>query len=115
MSFILKPAVGKEFVWRKQILARLMQELRDKDSTNGFALYGKRRVGKTSILLEARRRLLEEKNIVPIYISVWDLVEWRVSEFCDKIISETIDEYKNRLGIGLKFRELAKLPYDSLT
>ncbi len=111
MSFSLKPVVGKEFVGRKEILQRLFSELENEKSINGFALYGKRRVGKTSILLETKRRLEEKQKIVPIYISVWDLVEWRLDELCAKIISETVNAYKPRLGLPFKFEEIMRMSY----
>lgn len=115
MSFSLKPVVGKEFVGRTEILQRLLSELEKEKSINGFALYGKRRVGKTSILLETKRRLEEKQKIVPIYISVWDLVEWRLDELCTKIVSETVNAYKPRLGLPFKFEELLRMSYGGIT
>ncbi len=115
MSFSLKPVVGKEFIGRGEILQRLFSELENEKSINGFALYGKRRVGKTSLLLEAKRRLEKTQKIVPIYISVWDLVEWRLDELCTKIISETINTYKPRLGLPSKFEEILRMSYGGIT
>ncbi len=114
MSFVMKPAVGKNFIGRKKVLKRIVNELADKKSANGFALYGKRRVGKTSILLEVKRRIRHKEKIILIYVSVWDLVEWKVDEFCEKIIAETVDAYKDRLGLPMKFEEMIKMPYSTI-
>lgn len=108
MAFSMNPVVGKEFVGRGEILKTMLQELGKKNTRNGFALYGKRRVGKTSALLEVKRRLAKNKHIVPIYISIWDLVEWKVEEFCQAIVRETVDAYREKIGLRLKFEELAK-------
>jgi len=62
MPFILKPAEGGDFIDREEIIEDMVKTLSSK-SLIGFALYGKRRVGKTSILKEVRRRLRNKKEL----------------------------------------------------
>ena len=114
MAFSMAPVMGKEFIGREEILARMTRELGNRNSRNGFALYGKRRVGKTSALLEVGQRLSKDKQIVPIYISVWNLVEGRVEEFCRAIMKETVDAYREKIGLPFKFQELADSPFSTI-
>lgn len=75
MGFTLRPVKGAGFIDRQELLDELISELTDIKSSTGYALYGKRRIGKTSILKEIQRRLDEEDEIVAVYFSVWDLIE----------------------------------------
>lgn len=59
MYFTLQPVKGEGFIDREELLEEMFFELRDINSTTGYALYGKRRIGKTSILKEVQRRLNE--------------------------------------------------------
>ena len=83
MSFSLYPVSGKDFIGRDEIIRELVKELASKNKI-GFSLSGIRRIGKTSILKEAKR-VLEKKDITVIYISVWRIVPLTVDEFA-KII-----------------------------
>lgn len=114
MSFTLKPAEGTAFVDREELLGEILPELRDKNSTMGFAIYGKRRVGKTSIFKEVRRRLSGKSNLVVAYFSVCDMVEFTLEEFCRKISVEVINAYRPKLGLKFKAAELLKTPLSAL-
>lgn len=81
MAFTIQPAQGSEFINREKELKDIISTLKNINSSLGFALYGKRRVGKTSLFKETKRILEKEKNIVPIYFSLWDLVEKDIKEF----------------------------------
>ena len=85
MAFTLQPAVKDDFVDREDILADMLSTLEDESTRMGFALVGPRRIGKTSILKEVVRRLEGEKDIVPVYFSIWDLVENTLPELCTRI------------------------------
>ena len=63
MRFTLRPVKGEGFIDREELLDEMVSELRDTESTTGYALYGKRRIGKTSILKEVQRRLSGEHKI----------------------------------------------------
>lgn len=50
MHFTLQPVKDDGFVDREELLEEMVSELMDIKSTTGYALYGKRRIGKRSIL-----------------------------------------------------------------
>lgn len=114
MSFSIKPVVDKDFINRKEELSELLSTLKDTESVIGFALYGKRRVGKTSLLKEAKRRLEKESQTVPIYFSMWDLTEKRVADFAKEFTVKTLDAFKPKLGLKHKTVELLELPFNLL-
>ena len=106
--FELKPVTGKKFIDRENILERMIRGLKSTDATISFGLYGKRRVGKTSIIKEVERQLKRETNLVPIYFSVWDLATGSLNEFADILFKSIYDAYKKKLPKAYKFSELLK-------
>ena len=110
MAFTLQPAVKDDFVDREDILADMLSTLKDKSTRMGFALVGSRRIGKTSILMEVVRRLEEEKDIVPVYFSIWDLVENTLPELCTRITLAIIEGFKPHLSLKLKMKQLLNVP-----
>ena len=114
MRFTLQPVKGDEFVNRTEILSEILFELRNKRSTTGYALYGKRRVGKTSILKEVQRQLDETDDIVTVYYSVWNLVEFTLPEFCHRFSMAIIDAYKPHIGLKHKAKDLLQIPISVL-
>ncbi|PIY88040.1 MAG: hypothetical protein COY74_10400, partial [Nitrosopumilales archaeon CG_4_10_14_0_8_um_filter_34_8] len=104
MSFSLYPVSGKDFIGRDEIIRELVKELASKNRI-GFSLSGIRRIGKTSILKEAKR-VLEKKGVTVIYISVWRIVPLTVDEFA-KIMNRTIiSEFQKKLPKKFKFEQL---------
>lgn len=110
MAFTLQPAVKDDFVDREDILADMLSTLKDKSTRMGFALVGSRRIGETSILKEVVRRLEEEKDIVPVYFSIWDLVENTLPELCTRITLAIIEGFKPHLSLKLKMKQLLNVP-----
>lgn len=110
MPFTIQPAEGPTFVNREPELKDILTTLKDPSSTMGFALYGKRRMGKTSIFRETHRLLLEEKNIVPIYFSIWNLIEKNVKEFARELSVAIVEEYRPHLSLPHKAKDLLSLP-----
>lgn len=110
MGFTLVPVCKEGFIDREELLEEMYAELRDLKSTVGYAIFGKRRIGKTSILKELQWRLQEKEGVIPVYFSVWDLVEPSLLEFCQKLSVEILETYRLKLGIGYKIRELLKAP-----
>jgi hypothetical protein len=111
MAFTIQPAEGREFFDRDEELKDILTTLRDLNSTLGFALYGKRRMGKTSLFKETRRRLLEEdKNLVCIYFSIWDLIEKSITEFVREFGLAIIEEYRSHLSLPHKAKDFLNLP-----
>ena len=114
MYFTLRPVKGERFINRQELLDEMISELRDIESTTGYALYGKRRIGKTSVLKEVQRRLESEHKIITVYFSVWDLIEFSVVEFCQRLSMEIIDAYRPYLGLKYKAKELFQTPLTML-
>ena len=110
MAFTLQPAVKDDFIDREDILADMLSTLKDKSTRMGFALVGSRRIGKTSILKEVVRRLEGEKDIVPVYFSIWDLVENTLPELCTRITLAIIEGFKPHLSLKLKMKQLLNVP-----
>lgn len=110
MAFTLLPATEKDFVNREDIVLDMVHSLSNKKERIGYALYGKRRIGKTSILREVERSLKETNWVVPVYFSVWDLFEDRVEEFVRKLTVAILDGYRARVPLRYKAKNLLKLP-----
>ena len=110
MRFTLQPVKGTGFINRTELLEEMVAELKETKSTIGYALYGKRRIGKTSVLKEVQKRLENEDRIVTVYLSVWDLIEGRVDEFCQKLSMDIIDAYRPHTGLKYKTKELIRTP-----
>ena len=110
MAFTLQPAVKDDFVNREDILKEMLSTLEDESLRMGFALVGPRRIGKTSILKEVIRKLEKKKSIVPVYFSLWDLVENTLPEFCTRITLSIIESFKPHLSLKLKMKQLLRVP-----
>jgi len=77
-SFPLNPYIAgnpisapKGFFGRDDIFREVMQMLRHPQS-NAIVLFGQRRIGKTSILLQLERHLAEEHLFTPVYFDLQD-------------------------------------------
>ena len=114
MGFTLTPAEGENFIDRKELVDDMVKTLADKNIQMGFALYGMRRVGKTSILREVQRRLMQEENIVPVYFSLWTVAPKNVYAFVKALSSEILNAYKSRLSLRYRAEELIKSPLSIL-
>jgi len=110
LAFTLQPATKDDFVDREEILADMLSTLEDKSARMGFALVGPRRIGKTSILKEVIRRLEGKNDIVPVYFSLWNLVENTLPELCTRITLAIIESFKPHLSLKLKMKQLLKVP-----
>ncbi len=110
MSFTLKPALDEDFFNREKIVSEMVETLTSPGLRMGFALIGPRRVGKTSILREVERILKGKKGIVPIYFSMWELIEKTGKEFVYLFSHRIIESYRNELSLKYKIRNAVKLP-----
>jgi tetratricopeptide (TPR) repeat protein len=62
---------GQKFFGREDVL-RSVKHLLQSPSANAIVLYGQRRIGKTSILLQLASRLLKEGAYTPVYFDLQD-------------------------------------------
>lgn len=114
MAFTLTPALGDDFVGRKEITSELVNQLSSRNKI-GFSLPGVRRVGKTSILKEVERRLSEHKQIRVIYVSIWRVSPNTIDEFVRIVNRAAINTYQDKLPAKFKFEELLVTGKTALT
>ena len=112
MTFSLKPIWGKRLIGRESEITDIINTV--KNSKTGTALYGVRRVGKTSILREVKERLSDDSKFKTIYLSLWELIPFSMSNFLQEFLICVLDSF---LGdkISIKFRELMKLELPTMT
>ena len=113
MSFYLTPVEGELLIGREDEVKRMLSVLFEKDSRAGFAITGIRRIGKTSILKEVKRRL-EEKNIVAIYISAWDAFPATLDAFVSELFDRTILAFKDKFSLQMKIGDMIRLGQEGL-
>lgn len=114
MSFTLLPAVGSDFVGRDELVDEMLRTLRSKKVRMGFALYGPRRIGKTSVLRELQRRLKGDDFCVPVYFSLWDVVDLKVESFSRLFAAEVLEAYGPKLSFSFKAKEFLSASLSSL-
>lgn len=114
MPFTLKPAIDKEFFDRDALMKEMISTLNNPDIKMGFALIGPRRVGKTSIYMELARRLKIYRGIVPVYFSMWELVENSTNEFVYILTHKIVEAYKGILGLKYKIKNAILLPVSAI-
>ncbi len=116
-EFLLTPVVGKYFVGREDVVKELGKELGNPKSRIGFCLYGRRRVGKTSVLMEVKDHLANKRNVVVVYLSLYDLADFSIETLGEEIINAVIDAYqeKNLLPFTIKIRKLLEAPIEVVT
>lgn len=104
------PVTKEYFYDREEILDELEMNLVRKRSVLGYALYGARRTGKTSILREFIERRRENKDIIMAYVDVSGVYPFKIENFYDAIFSSTIEAFKEKGTLPLKVsaRELLK-------
>lgn len=110
MGFTLKPVTGKQLIGRQEVVHAMLQELSDIKSDTDYAIYGLRRVGKTSVLRELERRLQTEKKVVPIYLSLWQIYPFTLKTFLEKLIVTALESYHKKLSLKYSISDLMKTP-----
>jgi len=108
MAFTLRAAKGKNFVDRKELVNEMVKTLSDERQLIGYALYGQRRIGKSSLLKEVKRRLGAKENMVVVYYSQWKKFEGTVTEFAHRLSQEIIKEYGPKLGLKYRISGLVR-------
>lgn len=111
-EFTLRPVTGSKFIGRKKLIKELLEELSSSKSMMGYCIYGRRRVGKTSLLQEIRRRLAPKERIVVAYLSFYDMVNLTERTLIEEMSASVVDAYteKRILPLEFKLKELAKAP-----
>ena len=106
----VKGQVG--FFGRDDIFREVMQVMHDLQS-NAIVLYGQRRIGKTSVLLELERRLETDGEFTPVYFDLQDKAAKPLAdvlfELAQRIaakIGQTLPSRANFDESGLYFRKI---------
>lgn len=73
--FTIRPARDIAFINREGEVGDMLATLRNPQVEMGFALFGSRRMGNTSILFKVVDELNKDAKTAAIYFSVWDIVE----------------------------------------
>jgi AAA+ ATPase superfamily predicted ATPase len=102
--FTLRPVCGDEFVDREELVGEMARTLSSRRERVGFALVGRRRMGKTSAFLEVIRQLDDDPTVVPVYVSLWDLVEGTLAEFTWLLLRAALDRFHERKVLPLPVR-----------
>lgn len=97
--FTLTEASGDLFVNREEVVSDMVKSLSTPEVRMGYALYGIRRIGKSSIMREVERRLKLKKGVVPVYVNLWDGETKTVTEFVELLMSETLRAYESVIGL----------------
>jgi hypothetical protein len=106
------PAVGKDLIGRDDILQQFSKEIELFSRGISRALinfYGRRRIGKSSIMQEIKRRLLKEKvkyGVVPVYINLFKIFNDILGQ--KKVKSEKTAELAERKFPLVFLRSFAK-------
>ena len=113
-EFLLTPAVGRSFVGRRKLLHELSKDLEDEKSRIGFCLYGRRRVGKTSVLMELKHLLRGKKKVVVAYLSLFDMADLSLKTFAEELANSVINAYmeKGILPLQIKAKKLLEAPVE---
>lgn len=90
------PVTKEEFYDRREILNDLEREIGK--GRLGFAIYGPRRVGKSSILKEFALKT----DSIPIYLDVTNIHPFNLENFYDALFNSTIQAFKDRKKLPLK-------------
>lgn len=104
--FKLTPVTGKGLVGRNDVVGTMLRTLSDKKSNVGYALYGARRIGKTSVLRELERKLSQGEDIIPVYLSFWELVPNSAESLINRLSIALLEGYRKRLSIRYRIKDI---------
>lgn len=88
--YTFHPVSGKAFFGRGRELGKLEGKLANARAGEAILLWGPKRIGKTSLLLEMRRRLLADYRYLPVYKSLQGLAD-RTTTGLLHLLAETIE------------------------
>ena len=109
----IQPTNSRVFWGRLDIAESIIREIRDSHQKPSFLLYGRRRMGKTSALLNLRR-LIRGIKIIDVLISGQNSKFHNDIDFCFHVVDKIIQTTKENLAITTFFQEYPKYSnYDS--
>ena len=100
------------FFGRKDIFREVLQVLRQRES-NAIVLFGQRRIGKTSVLLQLEKQLARDGEFTPVYFDLQDKaskslteVLYELSQHISKVTGHTVAKSTDFDRIGDYFRSV---------
>lgn len=114
IQFTLIPSIGKGFINRTKLLNEIVSTLSNRKIKQGFALFGQRRIGKTSLLLESTRRLSKIPGVVPVYFSFLDLVDNSIHGFARAFGLKVIEAFQPALAEKFSSPDIKKCKPDEV-
>ncbi len=114
LEFSLRPVEGKNFVGREGTINDLVSEIININSHAGFCIYGRRRVGKTSALLEAKALAEKNEKVVVAYLSLYDIPTLSAKSFIEELMDSVVTAYqkKNLLPFSARMKDIFKAPFN---
>lgn len=108
--YTLRPVTGASFYGRRRELRELINNLRDVRPGEAVLLWGPRRIGKTSLLLEFQQRVMASEDYVLVFIDMQRLSGRSVTMFIRDILRAIADA----LGDRVNAPRLSRLKRDPL-
>ncbi len=93
--YTLLPVTGNSFHGRDAEMGQLLDNLRRLRPSESVLVWGPRRIGKTSLLLEFIRAVLSAEGYAAIYIDMQRLSEDTVADFLTLTIEEVVESLQN--------------------
>jgi len=97
------------FVGRADIINEVLRVL-PHHKNNVILLYGQRRIGKTSILLELEAKLPKKGNYCPVFFDLQDTARWPLAKLISKLAHKIRDELSKRDVLTLAEPDLGEEP-----
>jgi GTP pyrophosphokinase len=88
--YTLRPATGSGFFGRKRELLELVNNLRDVRPGEAVLLWGPRRIGKTSLLLEFKQTVVGGDDFLPVFVDLQRLSGRSTTMFLHDIAREIV-------------------------
>jgi AAA+ ATPase superfamily predicted ATPase len=106
------PVRGQEkFIGRADVLRDVERTLRHPDE-NAIVLFGQRRIGKTSVLLNVERELAAKQEYTPIYFDLQDKAALPLAEVLYQMAQKSPSSPKPRCRNGSSLIQRRLLPRD---
>ena len=106
----LNPVSGPDFYGRKKELFELVNNLRDIRPGQAVLVWGPRRIGKTSLLLQFQRSILNREDYAVAYLNLHQLSGRTTTEFLRDILKEIAVQVQQKNIVAPKLRRMQHEP-----
>jgi GTP pyrophosphokinase len=109
-SYSLMPVVGPDFFGRNEEIKKLSWSITNLTSGNAVLIWGRRRIGKTSLLKEFQRRVLGHSDYVTAYLNLAQFSGMNHTRMLYEIINSIAKKAHNPNIVAPKYQRLSKDP-----